>query len=132
MAPWISPNKTVEGLVGGMLAALLVVVLLHFTGLEPWDQELRDAIWLGLVIAVAAPLGDFAESMLKRNLGIKDFGTLLPGPWRRPRPHRRHALRGPVGVLPLPRRPAVWLVVPHRVASDLWIWLLCRPSTRAC
>jgi phosphatidate cytidylyltransferase len=79
MAPWISPNKTVEGLVGGMLAALLVVVLLHFTGLEPWDQELRDAIWLGLVIAVAAPLGDFAESMLKRNLGIKDFGTLLPG-----------------------------------------------------
>ena len=79
MAPWISPNKTVEGLVGGMLAALLVVVLLHFAGLEPWDQELRDAIWLGLVIAVAAPLGDFAESMLKRNLGIKDFGTLLPG-----------------------------------------------------
>jgi phosphatidate cytidylyltransferase len=79
MAPWISPNKTVEGLVGGMLAAILVAVLLHFTGLEPWDAELTKALWLGVVIAVAAPLGDFAESMLKRNLGIKDFGTLLPG-----------------------------------------------------
>jgi len=79
MAPWISPNKTVEGLVGGMLAAILAVVLLHFAGMQPWDQQLTNAIWLGVTIAVAAPIGDFAESMLKRNLGIKDFGTLLPG-----------------------------------------------------
>jgi phosphatidate cytidylyltransferase len=79
MVPWISPNKTVEGLVGGMLAAILVVVLLHFAGMEPWNEELTKSIWLGITVAVAAPLGDFAESMLKRNLGIKDFGTLLPG-----------------------------------------------------
>jgi phosphatidate cytidylyltransferase len=79
MAGWISPNKTVEGLVGGMIAAILVVVLLHYAGMEPWDQDLTKAIWLGVAIAVAAPIGDFAESMLKRNLGIKDFGTLLPG-----------------------------------------------------
>jgi phosphatidate cytidylyltransferase len=79
MAAWISPNKTVEGLVGGMLAAILAVVLLHFAGMQPWDAQLTNAIWLGVTIAVAAPIGDFAESMLKRNLGIKDFGTLLPG-----------------------------------------------------
>jgi phosphatidate cytidylyltransferase len=79
MAAWISPNKTVEGLVGGMIAAILAVVLLHYAGMQPWDQELTKAIWLGVTIAIAAPIGDFAESMLKRNLGIKDFGTLLPG-----------------------------------------------------
>ena len=79
MAGWISPNKTVEGLVGGMIAAILAVVLLHYAGMQPWDQELTKAIWLGVTIAIAAPIGDFAESMLKRNLGIKDFGTLLPG-----------------------------------------------------
>lgn len=79
MAAWISPNKTVEGLVGGMIAAILAVVLLHYAGMQPWDKELTQAIWLGVAIAIAAPIGDFAESMLKRNLGIKDFGTLLPG-----------------------------------------------------
>ena len=80
MAPWISPNKTVEGLVGRhAVGRCSSSVLLHFAGLEPWDQELRDAIWLGLVVAVAAPLGDLAESMLKRDLGVKDMGTLLPG-----------------------------------------------------
>ena len=42
MAGWISPNKTVEGLVGGMIAAILVVVLLHYAGMEPWDQELTQ------------------------------------------------------------------------------------------
>jgi phosphatidate cytidylyltransferase len=79
---WISPNKTVEGLIGGMLAAFLVVVLVHFFGLHPWGGDgtsLTHALGLGLVIAVAAPLGDLAESMIKRNLDIKDFGTVLPG-----------------------------------------------------
>jgi phosphatidate cytidylyltransferase len=79
---WISPNKTVEGLIGGMLAAFLVVVLVHFFGLHPWGGDgtsLTHALGLGVVIAVAAPLGDLAESMIKRNLDIKDFGTVLPG-----------------------------------------------------
>jgi phosphatidate cytidylyltransferase len=79
---WISPNKTVEGLIGGMLAAFLVVVLVHFFGLHPWGGDgtsLTNALGLGVVVAVAAPLGDLAESMIKRNLDIKDFGTVLPG-----------------------------------------------------
>jgi phosphatidate cytidylyltransferase len=79
---WISPNKTVEGLAGGMLAAFLVVVLVHFFGLAPWggdDSTLWHAVELGALVAFAAPLGDLAESMIKRNLDIKDFGTVLPG-----------------------------------------------------
>jgi phosphatidate cytidylyltransferase len=79
---WISPNKTVEGLAGGMLAAFLVVVLVHFFGLAPWGGDgssLAHAVELGAIVAIAAPLGDLAESMIKRNLDIKDFGTMLPG-----------------------------------------------------
>jgi len=79
---WISPNKTVEGLAGGMLAAFLVVVLVHFFGLAPWggdNSTLWHAVELGALVAFAAPLGDLAESMIKRNLDIKDFGTVLPG-----------------------------------------------------
>jgi phosphatidate cytidylyltransferase len=79
---WISPNKTVEGLAGGMLAAFLVVVLVHFFGLAPWggdNSTLWHAVELGALVAIAAPLGDLAESMIKRNLDIKDFGTVLPG-----------------------------------------------------
>lgn len=73
-----SPNKTVEGLVGGGLAAVVVsVVVLGVVGVFPW--ELSDAFLLGLAVAVVAPLGDLCESMLKRDLGLKDMGSILPG-----------------------------------------------------
>jgi phosphatidate cytidylyltransferase len=79
LAPDISPNKTLEGLLGGGIASV-VVSLLFLAGighLTPWDG--RSALLLGLVVAVAAPLGDLCESMLKRDLGIKDMGGFLPG-----------------------------------------------------
>ncbi|HSM00966.1 MAG TPA: phosphatidate cytidylyltransferase [Acidimicrobiia bacterium] len=76
LAPVLSPNKSVEGLVGGvgicMLAAAAVGSLL-----EPFD--LMSGVGLGVVVAIAAPLGDLAESMLKRSLGVKDMGSILPG-----------------------------------------------------
>jgi phosphatidate cytidylyltransferase len=76
LAPVLSPNKSIEGLVGGigvcMLAAAAVGSLL-----EPFD--LMSGIGLGIVVAIAAPLGDLAESMLKRSLGVKDMGSILPG-----------------------------------------------------
>jgi len=75
---WISPNKTREGLAGGCLAAVAGVLVAHFAGVRPWDASFTDAVALGAVVAIAAPLGDLAESMLKRSLGIKDMGTLLP------------------------------------------------------
>ena len=77
LAPNVSPNKTYEGLAGGMLMAILAAVVIcgRFV---PWD-DLGDSIKLGIVVAIAAPLGDLAESMIKRDLGIKDMGTILPG-----------------------------------------------------
>jgi phosphatidate cytidylyltransferase len=79
LAPNISPHKTIEGTIGGSLASILVsfVVLGVFPGLAPWDAG--SAIALGVVVAIAAPLGDLCESMIKRDLGIKDMGAVLPG-----------------------------------------------------
>jgi phosphatidate cytidylyltransferase len=79
LAPDISPNKTVEGLAAGMGAALVVGVIVGGVfGITPWNS-FGDGLLLGLVVAIFAPLGDLCESMLKRDLGLKDFGTLLPG-----------------------------------------------------
>jgi phosphatidate cytidylyltransferase len=77
IAPRISPNKSVQGTVAGMAASLLLggVLVSHIT---PWN--LHYAGWiLGLLVAGGAFLGDLCESMIKRDLGLKDFGTLLPG-----------------------------------------------------
>ncbi len=76
LAPNISPNKTWEGLFGGAGAAILVSVVVT-RAVFPWT--LGSALALGLVVAVVAPLGDLCESMVKRDLGIKDMGTILPG-----------------------------------------------------
>jgi phosphatidate cytidylyltransferase len=74
-----SPNKTVEGLVGGMLSALVVaIVLVGILSFGPWDG-FSAGLLLGLGAAFAAPLGDLCQSVLKRDLGVKDMGTLLPG-----------------------------------------------------
>lgn len=77
LAPAISPNKTYEGLVGGMIAALVISLAVSFR-FTPWDS-LTDAWRLGAIIAIAAPLGDLSESMIKRDLGVKDMGSILPG-----------------------------------------------------
>lgn len=76
LMPHISPNKTVEGLAGGMTMAVVIGALFG-AFVAPWD--IADGIKLGFVVAVAAPLGDLAESMIKRDLGIKDMGNILPG-----------------------------------------------------
>jgi len=77
----VSPNKTMEGLIGGMGVAFAVAVLL-VGRIAPMGQapgDLGSAFVLGVVAALAAPLGDLCESMIKRDLGIKDMGTILPG-----------------------------------------------------
>jgi phosphatidate cytidylyltransferase len=72
-----SPSKTVEGTVGGAVVAVVATVVI--TGRIAPFTELTDALLLGLAIAVVAPLGDLCESLVKRDLGIKDMGSILPG-----------------------------------------------------
>jgi CDP-diglyceride synthetase len=72
----VSPNKTWEGLVGGAVAAVLAgAIVVHL--IHPWT--LASAVVLGLVVAVVSPIGDLSESLVKRNLGLKDMGRILPG-----------------------------------------------------
>jgi len=78
LAPQLSPNKTIEGIVGGIVAGTIATVLLTFM---PWFEPLDWKAGLGLaaVAAIFAPLGDLAESLIKRSVGIKDMGSILPG-----------------------------------------------------
>jgi phosphatidate cytidylyltransferase len=74
LAPEISPNKTVEGLVCGMLVAILSVFV---AGLyETWMTQ-GDSLLLGVTVAVLGPLGDLFESLVKRDAGAKDAGRLF-------------------------------------------------------
>ena len=79
LAPEVSPNKTIEGVAGGFFGSMLMgVVAFGVVGVAPWNSVVIGAI-LGIVVGVLAPLGDLVESMIKRDLGIKDMGALLPG-----------------------------------------------------
>jgi phosphatidate cytidylyltransferase len=76
MAPTISPKKTWEGfggsLVGGVVAGALTLSLLL-------DGHVWQGVLFGVAIVLTATLGDLVESLIKRDLGVKDMGTLLPG-----------------------------------------------------
>jgi phosphatidate cytidylyltransferase len=74
IAPSLSPNKTIEGLIGGFLIGTMGF---WFAGLyQDWLSGV-DALIIGAAVAAAAPVGDLFESMLKRDLGTKDTGTLF-------------------------------------------------------
>jgi len=75
LAPSISPNKTIEGLVAGIAGGTAAVVGVAMAA-EPW-LDVGDAALIGLGVAIAAPLGDLWESVIKREAGVKDSGTLL-------------------------------------------------------
>jgi len=76
LAPKISPHKTWEGLIGGGVVAIALSAAV--TGqVHPWTVP--KAALLGLVVAVVAPIGDLCESLVKRDLGLKDMGSILPG-----------------------------------------------------
>ncbi len=75
-----SPNKTWEGTTTGFAAAVFAGFAIGITEMGTlWDGNLVPAIAVGAVVGLLAPIGDLAESVVKRDLGIKDMGTLLPG-----------------------------------------------------
>ena len=77
LAPTISPNKTVEGLFGGLFLAILMAFLAKAWFLP--FLSMVDCVAMGLLISSVAVLGDLVESVMKRSAGVKDSGTILPG-----------------------------------------------------
>ena len=75
--PSISPKKTWIGFVGGLITAMLIGFILQSTGYLQLD--IAHAVILGLIINIFGVLGDLVESQLKRNFGIKDSGSIMPG-----------------------------------------------------
>ncbi|HSA54329.1 MAG TPA: phosphatidate cytidylyltransferase [Gemmatimonadaceae bacterium] len=82
LMPAVSPGKTVAGAVGAALVAMVVAYLYNAAVLRPWAQLALtpwSALAVGLVLSGAAQVGDLAESLLKREAGVKDSSHLLPG-----------------------------------------------------
>lgn len=77
MAPSISPHKSWEGAVGGLVAAVGTSVLA--VALLGLPLTLGEMVLLGLVGGIAGPIGDLSVSLIKRQLGLKDSGRLIPG-----------------------------------------------------
>lgn len=99
LAPRISPGKTREGLVGAVSFAMVAGALCLEFLIE--DGAWWQGLLLGLAVAASATLGDLGESMIKRDLGIKDMGTLLPG---------HGGIMDRLDSL-LPTAPVVWLLL---------------------
>jgi phosphatidate cytidylyltransferase len=78
MAPAISPNKTWEGFVGGVVAAMLVAFVILYKDRDEF-LSIPEMLLLGAAVALAAVLGDLFESAVKRDLEVKDSGRLLGG-----------------------------------------------------
>ncbi|HEY7626161.1 MAG TPA: phosphatidate cytidylyltransferase [Ilumatobacteraceae bacterium] len=76
---WISPNKSIEGLIGGTVATIAAMVIVSITDRSTTWNSAGDLIVLGIVVSITAPLGDLTESMFKRNLDVKDFGSIIAG-----------------------------------------------------
>lgn len=77
MAPRISPKKSWEGFFGGLLGSVLVWCLMTF--IPGVEMSIMQAVPFGIVCGLSGVLGDLAESRMKRNSGVKDSGTIMPG-----------------------------------------------------
>jgi phosphatidate cytidylyltransferase len=71
----VSPKKTLEGFIGGFVGSILTAGILAFT----LEQGVSPILWIGLICGTLGQMGDLAESLLKREAGIKDSGSIIPG-----------------------------------------------------
>lgn len=79
MAPAISPGKTWEGAAAGVIGAVIVSLFFMLNTIFQIPLGLIQTVILGVLVSVFGQFGDLAESMLKRGIGVKDSGTLMPG-----------------------------------------------------
>jgi len=82
LIPAVSPKKTVEGALGGLAGAVATAALLHLLVLRTipgFDLSFTWILLTGVLLGISAQVGDLAESVLKREAGVKDSGSLLPG-----------------------------------------------------
>ena len=77
LAPRISPKKTIEGLVGGCLLAVVIALVARAWFIPSFT--ILDALVLGVLLTAAGLMGDLSESMFKRGAGVKDSGGVIPG-----------------------------------------------------
>lgn len=75
--PTISPNKTIEGAIGGMILAIVVALLFQF--IHPFDFHIMYMIVIAILISIAGQIGDLVASGIKRHFDVKDFGKIMPG-----------------------------------------------------
>ena len=75
LCPAISPGKTIEGAIGGMVGSILVIILLG----KLFNLPVHHSAIMGILVGIVAPIGDLVESAMKRFAGVKDSGNILPG-----------------------------------------------------
>ena len=75
----ISPKKSWEGFIGGVVLCMLAGYLLYFVWGESYNISFIHWIVIGLIVSIFGTLGDLVESMLKRSVGVKDSGNIMPG-----------------------------------------------------
>ncbi|WP_339227739.1 phosphatidate cytidylyltransferase [Oceanobacillus sp. FSL K6-2867] len=75
--PTISPNKTIEGALGGIVLACAVAIVFHLV--EPFRHSLVTVVGVTILASIFGQIGDLVESAFKRNYGVKDSGNILPG-----------------------------------------------------
>ena len=77
LAPLLSPKKTIEGLLGGIMFSVMGAIISQFTFVPFFSTG--QSIMLGVGLALFGALGDLAESAIKRSVNVKDSGTIIPG-----------------------------------------------------
>ena len=75
LCPMISPKKTIEGALGGMLGSVIAIVVLGLL----FKLPVSHSIFMGILVGIVAPIGDLIESAIKRFAGVKDSGRIFPG-----------------------------------------------------